>query len=64
MLRMYFGGRFFEKMALAGVYLAGTILIGCSSAPDPQPTKKEIRQDAEGFFQKMEREENKPSPSP
>ena len=64
MIRVNLVRGFFENMVLAGVCLAATILIGCSSAPDPQPTKKEIRQDAEGFFQKMEREENKPSPSP
>ena len=58
--------RFFERLALAGVCLAGTILIGCSSAPEPQPqqSKQEIRQDAEGFFHKMEQEEDKQSPSP
>jgi hypothetical protein len=40
-------------------------LVSCSSAPEPQPepSKKEIRQDADRFFNKMEKEEGAQSPS-
>lgn len=38
------------------------VVLGCSAAPEPpaEPSKKEIRQDADGFFKKMEQEEAKP----
>ena len=43
--------------------MGATVIGGCSSAPEPQaePSKKEIRQDADGFFKKMDQEETKPS---
>ena len=46
--------------------LAGSMFLwGCSSTPEPQqtePSKKEIRQDADRFFQKMgQEEETKPA---
>ena len=48
-------------MGKIGVFLmmAGLILWGCSSVPEPKPdpSKKEIRQDADGFFKKMKQEE-------
>jgi len=58
--------RFLESWAIVGMCLAGAILIGCSSAPEPQsqPSKQEIRQDSDGFFKKMGQEENKQSSSP
>ena len=39
--------------------ITGVLLWGCSSAPEvqPEPSKKEIRQDADGFFKKMKQEE-------
>lgn len=45
---------------------AGVMMVGCSSAPEPQPepSKKEIRQDADRFFQKMGQEEGKTPSSP
>jgi hypothetical protein len=46
--------------------MAVAIMVGCSSAPEPQPepSKKEIRQDADRFFQKMGQEEGKTPSSP
>lgn len=40
-------------------WLCSVMIWGCSAAPEPQPepSKKEIRQDADGFFKKMQREE-------
>jgi hypothetical protein len=51
---------------MASAYLAGVMLVGCSSTPEPQPepSKQEIRQDSDRFFQKMGQEEGKQSPSP
>ena len=48
------------------VIIVMTIIGGCSSTPEPQPgpSKQEIRQDSDRFFQKMGGEENKKSPSP
>ncbi len=40
-------------------FMAGAMLVGCSSTPEPQPesSKQEIRQDSDRFFQKMGQEE-------
>jgi hypothetical protein len=40
--------------------MASVLVWGCSSSPEPQPeaSKKEIRQDSEGFFKKMKQEED------
>lgn len=51
---------------LWGVFLvAGLYFGGCSSPPEPQPepSKNEIRQDAEGFFKKMKQEEESGKPA-
>jgi len=51
-----------------GLLLVGSVFLwGCSSAPEPQPaepSKKEIRQDADRFFQKMGQEEEAQSSKP
>jgi hypothetical protein len=46
--------------------MAGLMLAGCSSTPEPQPepSKQDIRQDSDRFFQKMGQEEGKKSPTP
>ena len=48
------------------VFLTGAMMTGCSSTPEPQPepSKQEIRQDSDRFFQKMGQEEGKKNPSP
>ena len=61
----------YERIRHKTVVINGFVLLmmgamvvwGCSSAPEPpaEPSKKEIRQDADGFFKKMEQEEAKPS---
>ena len=50
-----------RRMGMACLLLAGMFLMSCSSAPEPQPepSKKEIRQDADRFFEKIEKEETK-----
>jgi hypothetical protein len=47
------------------VLMAGAMLMSCSSTQEtqPRPSKQEIRQDSDRFFQKMEQEEGKQSPS-
>lgn len=47
-------------------FVAGAMMVSCSSAPAPQPepSKQEIRQDSDRFFQKMGQEEGKQTPSP
>ncbi len=51
-----------KRMEMACLLLAGMLLMVCSSTPEPQPepSKKEVQQDAARFFKKMEKEE-KPS---
>jgi len=55
-----------QQKAVACLFVVGVILGGCSSAPEPQPepSKKEVRQDADRFFHKMGHEEAAPPPSP
>ena len=55
-----------KHMGAAGLIVAGVLLVSCSSAPEPQsePSKEEIRKDADQFFQKMEQQEGAQSPSP
>ena len=57
---------FLQRMGLACVLVAGLILVSCSSAlePQPEPSKEDIRQDADRFFQKMEQEEGAQPSSP
>ena len=54
-----------KRLGMAGIVLVGMFLMGCSSTPEPQPepSKKEVRQDADRFFEKMKKEENE-SPYP
>lgn len=49
-----------RRMLLAGLLLTGMFLVGCSSAPEPQPepSKKEVQQDSDRFFEKMKKEES------
>ncbi len=51
----------FRRTGMACCFASALVLVGCSSSPDPepQPTKEEIRQDADRFFQKMEQEKGK-----
>ncbi|HBP86653.1 MAG TPA: hypothetical protein DD706_03030 [Nitrospiraceae bacterium] len=51
---------------MCSVFLMGVMMVGCSSTPEPQaePSKQEIRQDSDRFFQKMGQEESQQSPSP
>jgi len=51
---------------MLAAFMAGAMMVGCSSTPEPQPepSKQEIRQDSDRFFQKMGQEEDKKSPSP
>ena len=54
-----------QRMGVAFLLVVGVILVSCSSAPEPQPepSKKEVQQDADRFFEKMNKEE-KQSPYP
>jgi len=51
---------------IISAFMAGTMMGACSSTPEPQPepSKQEIRQDSDRFFNKMGQEEqakpNKP----
>lgn len=55
-----------RRMGIGCLFLVGVFLVSCSSAPEPKPdpSKQEIRQDADRFFNKMGQEEGKKSPSP
>jgi hypothetical protein len=48
-----------QRMGVAFLVVAGASLVSCSSTPKPQPepSKEEIRQDADRFFKKLEKEE-------
>ncbi len=52
-----------QRIGVACLFVAGVILVGCSSAPEPQPepSKKEVQQDADRFFNKMGQEEKAPA---
>ena len=54
-----------RRMGVACLLVVGVTLMSCSSTPErqPEPSKKEIRQDADRFFNKMEKEEGAQSPS-
>jgi outer membrane PBP1 activator LpoA protein len=54
-----------QRIGVACFFVAAVILMGCSSAPEPQPepSKKEVQQDADRFFNKMKQEEGAQSPS-
>ena len=53
-----------QRMGVACLFVAGVILVGCSSAPEPQlePSKEKVQQDADRFFDKMGKEEGAQSP--
>ncbi|MGD9849887.1 MAG: hypothetical protein AB7T38_01340 [Nitrospirales bacterium] len=52
------------KQTLACFWLCSVMIWGCSTVPEsqPEPSKKEIRQDADGFFKKMKQEEEVAKP--
>ena len=54
-----------QRMGVACLFVAGVSLVGCSSAPEPQPepSKEKVQQDADRFFNKLEQEERAQSPS-
>ena len=54
-----------QRMGVACLFVAGVILVGCSSAPEPQPepSKEKVQQDSDRFFNKLEQEERAQSPS-
>lgn len=62
MARIDYGMR---RLGMAVIVLVGTFLMGCSSPPEPQPepSKKEVQQDSDRFFEKMKKEETQ-SPYP
>ena len=62
MKRIGFGG---SRMGMVCLFLTGIFLMSCSSAPEPQPepSKKEVQQDSDRFFEKMKKEETS-SPYP
>ena len=51
---------------IISAFMVGAMMVGCSSTPEPQPepSKQEIQQDSDRFFQKMGQEEGKKSPTP
>ena len=55
----------FRGLGMACLLLAGIFFVSCSTAPEPQPepSKKEVQQDADRFFNKMGQEETTPPPS-
>lgn len=50
---------------MCSVFLAGAMLVGCSSTPESQsdPSKKDIQQDSDRFFKKMGQEEGQQAPA-
>jgi hypothetical protein len=54
-----------QRIGVACLFVAGVFLVGCSSAPEPQPepSKEKVQQDADRFFNKMGQEESAQSPS-
>ena len=60
MTRIDYGMR---GLGIAVVLLVGMMLMGCSSTaePQPEPSKKEVQQDSDRFFEKMKKEEIAPS---
>ena len=54
-----------QRMGLSCLLLTGMLVVSCSSAPEPQPepSKNEVQQDADRFFNKMGQEESAQSPS-
>ncbi len=50
---------------MCSVVLMGTMMVGCSSTPEPQsdPSKKDIQQDSDRFFKKMGQEESQQAPT-
>ena len=48
-------------LAVLGLALNASLLVGCSSPPEagPVPSKQEIQSDSDRFFNKMEKEEAK-----
>lgn len=54
-----------KRVGMVCLVLTGVFLVSCSSAPEPlpEPSKKEIQQDSDRFFEKMKKEETQ-SPYP
>ena len=52
-------------VVMCSVFFMGAMLVGCSSAPEPQsdPSKKDIQQDSDRFFKKMGQEEGQQAPA-
>ena len=50
---------------MCSVFLMGAMMVGCSSAPEPQsdPSKKDIQQNSDRFFKKMGQEEGQQAPA-
>lgn len=46
-------------LGMTCLLLAGVFFVSCSSTPEPQPepSKKEVQQDSDRFFEKMKKEE-------
>jgi len=55
-----------RRTALVCLLLIGMFVVSCSAAPEPQPepSKKEVQQDADRFFNKMGQEETAPPHTP
>jgi hypothetical protein len=55
----------YPTIIMFSAFMAG-MMMGCSSTPEspPEPSKQEIRQDSDRYFQKMGQEEGKKSTSP
>lgn len=55
----------YPTVIMLSAFMAGTVM-GCSSTPEsqPEPSKQEIRQDSDRYFQKMGQEEGKKTPAP
>jgi hypothetical protein len=51
-------------LLMCAVFLMGIITVGCSSTPEPEtdPSKKDIQQDSDRFFKKMDQEEGQQAP--
>ena len=54
-----------STVIICSVFLMGAMMVGCSSAPEPQsdPSKKDIQQDSDRFFKKMGQEEGQQAPT-
>jgi hypothetical protein len=50
---------------MCSVFLVGAMVVGCPSTPESQsdPSKKDIQQDSDRFFNKMGQEEGQQAPA-